>query len=374
MASLDKGQSEDRAAAELWGQPLWWSNVPDWARDGWQITKSALLLGAAREERWHVWTVWYEARLNGTGPFNAELEKARILEIEEEDWEKGPAHVNGLIEEIEGRFKVPIAASVEIDRSSGDITARPVPERAPVPDDRPLDALVARHSGRISVDIVRLRDGENNAPFQMLWPALDRLEEVLTSEFDAEDWHDELDGTLLEIRLLKQNGDLPRRAPEVERLSETLDRAAFAIKDRFPRLALAEDGRRAQRMRQLEDAEVKALETALEAFADVVDAELRQIVKEDVDAAREAEASPGVDDNLPIPEGRLKIRLYRLRGTFLRIRALARTSGEKLVKIFDKGVDAAKKVEAYRKLSETLDKIWDVVRDWFISGGPPGSG
>lgn len=372
QAGFETAREPADLAAELSERPLWRDEMPGWADEAWARLKAHLL---AAEEGWEVWTDWYGGRLAGRfGPEALELARATIPD---EDWRQGPAHVNAIIaEQIEEhvRKRTPPVRQIEIDSRSGDISARSPAPRPPEGDEAPADQIAARHKVRIERDIVRLRSEENNAPFQMLWPALDGFEEVLAAPFDPEDWHDEIEGVLLEIALLKRNADLPRRAAEVERFSETLDKAAYALKDRYPRLALADEARRAQHLRRLDEAEVRALEAALESFADIVDSELRGIVSEDVDAAREERIEDRTDPEaaLPIPESKLKIRLYRLRGTFLRIRHLARTSAKDLVKIFDKGVDAAKKIEQYRKAADTLDKLWDGLRDWFIGGGGGG--
>ncbi|MEM9781935.1 MAG: hypothetical protein AAF899_05625 [Pseudomonadota bacterium] len=51
---------------------------------------------AADEDEWFVWTEWYEARLRGDPP-DIVLEERRALDLTEDDWDQGPAHVNALI-------------------------------------------------------------------------------------------------------------------------------------------------------------------------------------------------------------------------------------------------------------------------------------
>ncbi|MFN3226124.1 MAG: hypothetical protein ACE360_07740 [Hyphomicrobiales bacterium] len=83
---------------------LWPGETPDLSISRWEnLCKELVPL----KEDWEVWTDWYDARLRG-GPTHPELsaaaneriEVARVLEIDEEDWEQGPAHVNAKIRAI----------------------------------------------------------------------------------------------------------------------------------------------------------------------------------------------------------------------------------------------------------------------------------
>lgn len=84
--------------------PLWTKPTPNWATVSWG--RIAEFLNDSRSG-WEVWTDWYDARLRG-GPThpdlsptaNERIEVARVLEIEDEDWEQGPAHVNAKIKAI----------------------------------------------------------------------------------------------------------------------------------------------------------------------------------------------------------------------------------------------------------------------------------
>ncbi|MDV7340404.1 hypothetical protein RYZ26_12435 [Terasakiella sp. A23] len=93
---------------QLISRPLWLSVMPDDLENDWQKMKSVLL---ELDEDWQVWTNWYDDRLVGGPKPNGRLvleslERERVM-IPEEDWEKGPAHVNHLIAEMEARYQVP---------------------------------------------------------------------------------------------------------------------------------------------------------------------------------------------------------------------------------------------------------------------------
>ena len=64
------------------------------------------------DQNWWVWIRWYEDRLYGASDLLSrslimDLELARILEPTEEDWKKGPAHVNAMLAALEERYRRP---------------------------------------------------------------------------------------------------------------------------------------------------------------------------------------------------------------------------------------------------------------------------
>jgi hypothetical protein len=94
--------------------PLWQETVPSEITENWSLLKSDLL---SLNDNWQVWTDWYDDRLiGGTTPNGRpvieELELKRVL-ISDEDWEKGPSHVNGLIAEMEAEYRPP-APPIEV--------------------------------------------------------------------------------------------------------------------------------------------------------------------------------------------------------------------------------------------------------------------
>lgn len=74
---------------------LWPSRPPDWVRESWEELKSSLI---AENEGWHVWSLWYEARLFGD-VFRQELEVARVL-VPDELWRQEPRILNMRIQEL----------------------------------------------------------------------------------------------------------------------------------------------------------------------------------------------------------------------------------------------------------------------------------
>lgn len=72
----------------------------------WAGLKTALL---ELDQNWHVWTDWYDDRLRGADdprsrPLIEDLEVERV-QIPNEDWEKGPEHVNAIIAALEAKHR-----------------------------------------------------------------------------------------------------------------------------------------------------------------------------------------------------------------------------------------------------------------------------
>jgi transcriptional regulator with XRE-family HTH domain len=74
---------------------LWPSRPPEWVRESWEELKNALI---AENEGWHVWSLWYEARMFGD-VIRQELEVARTL-IPDDLWQREPRILNTRIQEL----------------------------------------------------------------------------------------------------------------------------------------------------------------------------------------------------------------------------------------------------------------------------------
>lgn len=115
---------EGRTVEVLMERPLFLGEMGSELTKRWQSMKEALL---SLNENWQVWTNWYEDRLVGGPRPNGRLviealERERVL-IPGEDWEKGAAHVNALIVEMEKRYRMPeppVQSPAEIMLQVGD--------------------------------------------------------------------------------------------------------------------------------------------------------------------------------------------------------------------------------------------------------------
>jgi hypothetical protein len=74
---------------------LWRNRPPDWVLESWEELKQALI---AENESWHVWSLWYEARLFGH-VIQEPLEVSRAL-ISDELWHQEPRILNTSIQEL----------------------------------------------------------------------------------------------------------------------------------------------------------------------------------------------------------------------------------------------------------------------------------
>ncbi len=136
---------EAQASRDLMRFPLWSGGAPlGLLADRWRTLKHALL---ALDTNWQVWTDWYDDRLrgfdnSGSRPLIEGLERARVL-IPNEDWDKGPKHVNALIAELEAenRANTPQQKPAIIEVAYGeDNVVHRLPSRPPEPRDDAQDA------------------------------------------------------------------------------------------------------------------------------------------------------------------------------------------------------------------------------------------
>lgn len=99
-------------AAGLHTRPLWPEGAPPQASRAWTDLKTVL----PADEDWWVWTNWYEDHLAGRPP-DQSLDFARVT-IPDQDWERGPKHVNGIIARLTG----PTTPSPPIPPSATSVT------------------------------------------------------------------------------------------------------------------------------------------------------------------------------------------------------------------------------------------------------------
>jgi hypothetical protein len=86
-------------------RPLWENGIPPQFKKKWMDFSSKML---KFPDNWHVWTNWYEDRINGKNNnriFIDELEIARINSINKSDLDLGPSHVNALLLNIEEKYR-----------------------------------------------------------------------------------------------------------------------------------------------------------------------------------------------------------------------------------------------------------------------------
>lgn len=99
--------SHDERMKELMVLPLWQTEIPEAVNDAWGKLKDDL----SNHDNGQVWIDWYEDRLSGFAdpdrPLIYELERARF-EIRIKEWEhpNSPAHVNGIIAELETQYRM----------------------------------------------------------------------------------------------------------------------------------------------------------------------------------------------------------------------------------------------------------------------------
>ncbi len=181
---LDKGGDVEG----LMQRPLWSKERPVELRTDWEEMKTALL---GLKQNWQVWTNWYEDRLIGGPRPNGRLviealERERVL-IPNEDWEKGAAHVNALIAQMEKRYQVPEPpkqrpAVIEVELRDDGKIHRKADEAETQDQEHEADLHEAweTHKGQFE-DFTSLEPARNEPALRNI---LNRYEKALGAEFD----------------------------------------------------------------------------------------------------------------------------------------------------------------------------------------------
>ncbi|MBT5812221.1 MAG: hypothetical protein HOI19_17745 [Rhodospirillaceae bacterium] len=183
--AIEKGMS----ANTLMRYPLWNGSAPKWADENWTMLKSDLL---ALDEDWRVWTDWFDDRLRGADhpgsrPLIEALERERVL-IPDEDWEKGPKHVNAMIAALEVDYRAeappqrPAIIEVEYgeDRKLHRRSSPPPKARNEAQEQRLREAWLA-HSAQLAV-LEEMDPGKNSPAFGR---ALNNYRAALGRSFEA---------------------------------------------------------------------------------------------------------------------------------------------------------------------------------------------
>ena len=117
IAAFEKGAD----VATVLGLPLWQGENP--IANIWQQQRSYLKLHPID---WSFWIDWYQRILDGR-PQNWDMLEEIAL-IDPKDWDKGAAHVNGLIAEIQARYlrdATPYSEKIEVNPDTGNLRSVP---------------------------------------------------------------------------------------------------------------------------------------------------------------------------------------------------------------------------------------------------------
>ena len=333
--------SEDAAALAvnnpLDNRPLWPDTNP--LADTWAATKARL-----RDDSidWSFWIGWYDAALAGIPPDWALLEKIAL--IPSEDWDKGPAHLNGLIAKIRTEHALAATANgerIEVNPATG--RARLVPE-TDLPDD------IAAYARRKMAGALALFDGAPPDQYTGLAPAFDVARRALDG---AADLPVELfDACASAARITAHRastGDIP--APEQDALiAEFLTRLRDAAADILAHDAQARDVLERRNAIRGNDALLDNAGLVVEAVAELVPAtegHLAEALPRDAAIATDPDADP---------EER-KVGAFRLAGRILRFAAVALDRAAKTISAGEKVVWLGREIAASPRFQHLLEIV-----------------
>ncbi|MBL1436417.1 MAG: hypothetical protein COB08_009490 [Rhodobacteraceae bacterium] len=158
------------ASGNALGTARLWLAEENQTASEWREVKAAL---AEDELDWRFWIKWYEATLAGA-PLPWELLERIALEVTDEDWKRGPKHVDLLIAEIELDFAVKATPNGELIVVTSDEKYASIP-RSDLPPKTLKDAFA-----RISDVVSYMRNSQKNSnQYSPLLSEADFLEDQL---------------------------------------------------------------------------------------------------------------------------------------------------------------------------------------------------
>jgi hypothetical protein len=247
-------------------------------RKAYKRNKSMQLIGNLDQETggaFTFWHDWYQGFLDGK-PLDWNLQREVAL-IPDADWEKGPAHIAGKIEEIKARFladKAPLAEKLELNPKTGKFFVTPIPARKPdllnTTLEKTADALDDALNGRNGLS------------------ADDRVARVLRRCFEKYTQNPER----IEMDFVDAHAGLTRQiasgeladSEEILSLAEVLKNGALDIRANHPDIAANRETRAAQALQELTPEQKQQLADAQPILEAITEGEVLQDMGADIPA------------------------------------------------------------------------------------------
>ncbi|MBL4751970.1 MAG: hypothetical protein JKX71_15575 [Amylibacter sp.] len=221
------------------------------------------------------WRDWYQGFLDGK-PLDWNLQREVAL-IPDADWDKGPAHIADMIEEIKAQFladKAPLAEKLELNPETGKFFVTPIPARKPdllnTTLEKTADALDDALNGRNGLS------------------ADDRVARVLRRCFEKYTHNPErieMDFVDVHAGLTRQmaSGELAD-SEEILSLAEVLKNGALDIRANHSDIAANRETRAAQALQELTPEQKQQLKDAQPILEAITEGEVLQDMGADIPA------------------------------------------------------------------------------------------
>ncbi|MEM8657554.1 MAG: hypothetical protein AAGF22_05605 [Pseudomonadota bacterium] len=292
------GEAVPRA---VFNSPLWWTEpTPSQIAANWDNLRDAL---RAHPAPWDFWIDWYERHLNGR-PQNWDLLEQIVL-LPDEDWQKGAAHINLIIESLALRTAsdaLPYAEELKVRDETNLVYALPIPIEDQPTYDRALDRLA---------DILEMDKRQNFLGGSFTADVLNKA--VTEYRDDPQRVHEDV----VESRSIIEGEIKKEYLPDNSfgnALLERLDQTALDIRRTHPKVAETAMKRALQRLRETSALERKDLLNELHRLREVAEQQLADEIAQDIELfIAELEGVMAGQEKVPSAAG------YRLASRALRI-------------------------------------------------------
>lgn len=326
--------------------PLWPQGQPERLVRLWDEAKFRVQQGAdgtsdivSGMNGWGFWVNWFEDLLEGR-PQNGSL-LSEVSEIPDDDWSKGPTHVNAMIARLVKKHAVEHSFIAEqIERNvDGLFTTVPVADI----DGDILANLVAKVADRSSA--LRASIASDNNALTAVLPVLDDLDDTIARfSGNALRLHDDFREAHYEISALLTGGELsPDRL--IDRLQRSLETGALDCEGNSEACTRAVQTRVNARALNLSAEDQAKLRAVSQAAQTESDADLRRDLADDLEVGLDTHQSKEKRAN-----------------------AMKR-EGSRLIRIKEKMGDPLNALNDTAKTVKSVDTVWSFVGSiwhWFI--------
>ena len=271
-------------ADQLSGVGIWGPNTPE----GLKIYSRGLIekLKSASEV-WSFWREWYQGFLDGK-PLDWELQR-RVALIPDEDWEKGPAHIAGKIEEIKAAFlaeKAPLAETVEFNEETAKFHT--VPREIAKPD--LLGATLSQVEDALDDVLADQTNGLHDRSREV------RVLRRTVAKYGNDPQRIEMDFTSVHAGLTRQVvvGELPASEENLG-LQRALEEGAQAIRATHDDVAENRRILENQKLKEMSGDQMAVLAEAKPLLLDISEGAMHEDFGADIDVI--------VEDRIPLPYG-----------------------------------------------------------------------
>lgn len=349
--------------------PLWLGGEPDGFAVSLSRMRAALL---EHDHSWSVWLDWYDERLRGA-PVDMDRDLARANALSEEDYTKGAAHMNCVVQKALEQFereRSPTPGTVDISPEQQKIVHRDeVPVDVSSKPGMDVQGFFAALRQELDPKLRRFGEPTKSNIVEQLKESVADLGAMLAESEAPRVWFTELEAMREEIGKhvdLNDPNTIPFRVKGLQKLIRSQE---LELQEKFPEEARVQNARRLQNQTRLTDAQQAAFREVVESAIDALSTDLQdtfgELLGDETPVVAEKDREALRDQPLTVEQ---RDRLYRLKALMLRVKELVEQPREKLEQALGRAHNAAQAIERFERVAEKFREVWDRIASFLTSG------